>query len=454
MKIKELSKFKFKNSIPVLDNLKFENGKVTFGSLDSKITMETDVVGNGLVNFDEVKKILAKYPDAQCILNGKFEITKGNKKFTIQAESIEDYPTDVLPGEYIMDLTIDKEFNSLKDYLGKDDWRPSLTGVLVEKEYMVATNTHILKKIKVDGCNDPIILPPDIFKCELGTYKVFKHKDGVTLIGDITYQFMLIDERYPDWNTDRLESNVQFRQLTDWIWNHPRTELIFGSSTCKIYPGPESATVTSRVSNNIYYDVFNSAVFIDRNGTGQVYHKSILVSGVEKMPFRKYLGFMNDLVFDLGGTTGSLGRQEEPSNFILKNGVEVAPVICYESVFGEYLTRFVQKGAGLIVVITNDGWWRNTPGYKQHLSFSRLRAIETRRSLARSANTGISCFINQKGDIIKLTGWWEEDAIEGSLNLNDSLTFYTRYGDYIARISMFTAILLLLFMTVKRFIKE
>jgi apolipoprotein N-acyltransferase len=261
-------------------------------------------------------------------------------------------------------------------------------------------------------------------------------------------------ERYPDWNTDRLESNVQFRQLTDWIWNHPRTELIFGSSTCKIYPGPESATVTSRVSNNIYYDVFNSAVFIDRNGTGQVYHKSILVSGVEKMPFRKYLGFMNDLVFDLGGTTGSLGRQEEPSNFILKNGVEVAPVICYESVFGEYLTRFVRKGAGLIVVITNDGWWRNTPGYKQHLSFSRLRAIETRRSLARSANTGISCFINQKGDIIKLTGWWEEDAIEGSLNLNDSLTFYTRYGDYIARISMFTAILLLLFMTVKSFIKE
>ena len=211
MKIKELSKFKFKNSIPVLDNLKFENGKVTFGSLDSKITMETDVVGNGLVNFDEVKKILAKYPDAQCILNGKFEITKGNKKFTIQAESIEDYPTDVLPGEYIMDLTIDKEFNSLKDYLGKDDWRPSLTGVLVEKEYMVATNTHILKKIKVDGCNDPIILPPDIFKCELGTYKVFKHKDGVTLIGDITYQFMLIDERYPDWKSVwPTENPIQF----------------------------------------------------------------------------------------------------------------------------------------------------------------------------------------------------------------------------------------------------
>lgn len=282
---------------------------------------------------------------------------------------------------------------------------------------------------------------------QLADSKISSHTDLV--IGPET-----VFERYPDWNVDRLELNFQFRQLTDWIWKHPKAEVIFGASTIKIYPDPESASSTSRVSNDMYYDVFNSAVFIDRNGAGQTYHKSILVSGVEKMPFRKHLGFLNDLVFDLGGTTGSLGRQEEPSNFILKNGVEVAPVICYESVFGEYLSRFVQKGAGLIVVITNDGWWRNTPGYKQHLSFSRLRAIETRRSVARSANTGISCFINQRGDISQPTAWWEEAAIEGSLNLNDKITFYVKHGDYIARVSIFMATLLLLFMAVKRFIKE
>jgi apolipoprotein N-acyltransferase len=166
------------------------------------------------------------------------------------------------------------------------------------------------------------------------------------------------------------------------------------------------------------------------------------------------MGFLKDFVFDLGGTTGSLGRQDEPSNFVLKNNVKVAPVICYESVFGEYLTRFVNKGAGLIVVITNDGWWRNTPGYKQHLSFSRLRAIETRRSVARSANTGISCFINQRGDILQPTAWWEEAAIEGTVNLNDEITFYVKYGDFIARVAMFMAVLILLFLIVKRFIKE
>ncbi len=261
-------------------------------------------------------------------------------------------------------------------------------------------------------------------------------------------------ERYPDWNVNRLESNYQFRQLTDWMWNLPNAELIFGTSSSKIYPDAESTSLTSRHSNGVYYDVYNSAVFLNRNGTGDVYHKSILVPGVEKMPFRKYMGFLKDFVIDLGGTTGSLGIQEEPSNFILKNNVKIAPVICYESVFGEYLTRFVNKGAGLIVVITNDGWWRNTPGYKQHLSFSRLRAIETRRSVARSANTGISCFINQRGDVSQPTAWWEEAAIEGSVNLNDEITFYVKYGDFIARVAMFMAVLILLFLIVKRFIKE
>jgi len=160
------------------------------------------------------------------------------------------------------------------------------------------------------------------------------------------------------------------------------------------------------------------------------------------------------LVFDLGGTTGSLGRQEEPTNFKLKNNWEVAPVICYESVFGEYLTKYVEKGAGIIVIITNDGWWRNTPGYKQHLSFARLRAIESRRSIARAANTGISAFINQRGDLLQTTEWWTEDAIKGTLNSSNEITFYVKYGDYIARISLFMSGLLLLFLITKKFLPE
>jgi apolipoprotein N-acyltransferase len=261
-------------------------------------------------------------------------------------------------------------------------------------------------------------------------------------------------ERWPDWNVDRLGNNELFRRLSEWISNYSNTELIFGASAHNLYPNEESASSTARVSNGTYYDVYNSALFIGQNETQQFYHKSILVPGVEKMPFRAYLWILNDVVFDLGGTTGSLGRMKEPANLVLKNGIKAAPVICYESVFGGYLAQFVRKGAELIVVITNDGWWRNTYGYKQHFSFSRLRAIETRRSVARAANTGISAFINQRGDVYQPTSWWTETSISGKVNLNDEITFYVRYGDYIARVSMFAGALLLLFLVVKSFIRE
>ena len=97
------------------------------------------------------------------------------------------------------------------------------------------------------------------------------------------------------------------------------------------------------------------------------------------------------------------------------------------------------------MIITNDGWWGNTPGHRQHHSYSRLRAIETRRSVARSANTGISSLINQKGEILQRTNYWEPTALRGTLNANDKLTFYTRHGDYIARIAYFFSLLIVLY---------
>ena len=257
-------------------------------------------------------------------------------------------------------------------------------------------------------------------------------------------------ERYYEWQHGRFALNFHYNQLLGWLMNYPEAEMIFGASTSKIYPGEEAASPTSRNSKGVIYDVFNYAVFVGRDGADQLYHKSVLVVGVEKMPFKKYLGFLSDLVFNLGGTTGSLGVQEEPSNFILKDGRSVAPAVCYESVFGEYIGRSVKKGAGVIVIITNDGWWRNTPGYKQHMSFARLRAVETRRSIIRAANTGISCFINQKGDVLKQTGWWEEAAISGSVNYNSAITFYVKYGDYIARISLLISVLFIFLIIFKR----
>jgi apolipoprotein N-acyltransferase len=112
-----------------------------------------------------------------------------------------------------------------------------------------------------------------------------------------------------------------------------------------------------------------------------------------------------------------------------------APVICYESIYGEFSTEYIRLGADFLAVISNDAWWGNTQGHKQLLSYTRLRAIENRRSIARSANTGISALINENGEYLKKLDYGLEGTIAGEIPIVEKITFYTKYGDYIGRIS-------------------
>jgi apolipoprotein N-acyltransferase len=152
------------------------------------------------------------------------------------------------------------------------------------------------------------------------------------------------------------------------------------------------------------------------SGTIQIYHKSKLVPGVEKMPWPAVFKYIEKFAIDLGGISGSLGMQEERVAFFTQDKKFAAgPIVCYESVYGEYVGEYVKKGANFLAIITNDGWWGDTPGYRQHLQYGALRAIETRRSIVRSANTGITATINQKGEIENKTLWWKEAAIKTTL---------------------------------------
>lgn len=200
----------------------------------------------------------------------------------------------------------------------------------------------------------------------------------------------------------------------------------------------------SRKYGNTWYEDYNTAVMMNFNMPLQIYHKSKLVLGSEKLPFVGMLPFLKDYSVELGGTAGLLGVGEEPM-LVEASGIKFAPIICYESVYGEYVTYFTRKGAEIITVITNDGWWQTTAGHKQHRMFSQIRAIENRRSVARSANTGISCFIDQRGEIIEEIPYGEAGAIRKEINRNDYITFYVKYGDIFGRISLFLALGLFLF---------
>jgi len=140
-----------------------------------------------------------------------------------------------------------------------------------------------------------------------------------------------------------------------------------------------------------------------------------------------------------------LGFSEKREVFTSNDGkFKAAPIICYESIYGDFVNGFVRNGANVLFIITNDGWWGNTAGHRQHFTFARLRALETRRPLARSANTGISAFIDQRGDIIEKTEYWIPAVLKANLRVNDKLTFYVIFGNYIGRISTFITIMMLL----------
>ena len=245
---------------------------------------------------------------------------------------------------------------------------------------------------------------------------------------------------------DALDENYGVIETRKLLHDFPNSKMVIGANTYIDYPrSDKKPTNTARYDEQTggWYDAFNTALEIDSKNDIKIYHKSKLVLGVEKLPFASILAPLEKYAINLGGTMGSLGVEKEAKIFDNET-VKIAPVICYESIYGEYVTDYVKKGANVIFIITNDGWWEDTPGYKQHLAYGRLRAIETRRSIARSANTGISCFINQRGDVLQATNWWEQDVITGKINLNNQTTFYTIHGDYIGRVAAFIGALMLL----------
>ena len=249
---------------------------------------------------------------------------------------------------------------------------------------------------------------------------------------------------------NKIDNAAEISLLKGLIDKYPDLNIILGAVTYKAYAEFDEVPHTARKFTGLdaYYDVYNSAIQVNKSAIS-IYHKSKLVQGVEFTPFPSILEKLEFLTIDLGGITGSLGTQDFREVFP-SNSAQIAPIICYESVFGEYTTNYARNGADIFAIITNDGWWKDTPGYKQHLNYASLRAIECRRAIARSANTGISAFIDSRGNINRKTNWDEEVVIKDIIKTNTVQTFYISFGDYIGRLSAFIAIMFLCFAVAKR----
>ncbi|MBF9235813.1 apolipoprotein N-acyltransferase [Hymenobacter sp. BT683] len=243
-----------------------------------------------------------------------------------------------------------------------------------------------------------------------------------------------------------IESNPKIQRIRAWLAQHPGVALLTGITTIDSYPNKEAASETARFRDDLgYYDIFNTGAYF-ANATAPIsfYHKSRLVPGVEKIP-PALASIISHI--DLGGTVGSVGSQPDRTVYPAHPAapaLRVAPIICYESIYGDFVSEYAKNGATLLSVITNDAWWHDSPGYRQLFSYGALRCIETRRDLARSANTGFTGFINQKGEVIQREQAWIPTASRGTVHLNDEVTFYVRYGELIGRGTQVLAVLLLL----------
>jgi len=240
---------------------------------------------------------------------------------------------------------------------------------------------------------------------------------------------------------DRYQESSAMNYLQEVVEGWGNTSLFTGASTYKIFDHKNSPAAKAIHGSDLFYESYNASVLISNKKPPIFVHKSELVLGVEKIPFTKWFPFLEQLSIQNGGTSGTLGVEKEP-RVLNTNGFTFAPIICYESIYGGMIAEQCRKGAEVVFVITNDGWWENTAGHKQHASIARLRAVETGRYVVRSANTGISCVINQRGDVIKSTKYWVQDAFRETIQLNDKPTFYVTYGDVIGRSFAFVCLLL------------
>lgn len=244
---------------------------------------------------------------------------------------------------------------------------------------------------------------------------------------------------------DQIKEDFRFAPIWSFLKRHPQINLLTGLDSYQEY-GTDKANASSTARlhkpSGIYYDMFNTAALMEPDSTVQYYHKGKLVPGVESLP--SFLNFMSQWFEDFGGTSGTLGRDSERKVFVpWDEYYKSAPIICYESIYGDYITEFVRNGANILTVITNDGWWDNTPGYRQHMNYARLRAIETRKWVARSANTGISCFIDPLGNVLKPQPWDKAAAIKMNIPVDQRQTFFVKYGDILSRTATFAGLAML-----------
>ncbi|MEM6877184.1 MAG: apolipoprotein N-acyltransferase [Bacteroidota bacterium] len=261
---------------------------------------------------------------------------------------------------------------------------------------------------------------------------------------DVIDYFLLPETSFGRIRENRPLEEGSFSRLLNLLPTDKFQYLFTGFSGFYEFRPDEFVTPAVRYSGDRAYEALNAAIQIGTYDLRpQTYRKGVFVPGAESLPFSKALGFLRPILESTAISLGGFGTQEERNS--LEGVARIAPVICYEGVFGEYFTDYITEGeAQAAFIMTNDGWWDNTPGHKQHLWIHSLRAIETRRAMARAANLGHCAFINARGDVTSRTEYNKMGYLKGEVQLREEITWYVKRGDQIGRVAGLLTIMLVL----------
>ncbi len=324
----------------------------------------------------------------------------------------------------------------------------ALLAVLIFVPMLVSIIKYNSFNEKPIGQVNVLMLQPD-----LDPYTEKYSKDSLTILNDLLklaqdhstgkIDFYIAPETalpgYGSISETGLEQNTLLNSVKTFLAQHPKSVFETGISSHRFFPESDKPDNAYQTRQGSWVEAYNTAAQIIPNQNVEVYHKGKLVPGVEIFPYMNYLKpILGDAMLNLGGTVASLGRG--PERLVFSNPYnkgKMAPIICYESIYGEFVTEYVKNGANFLGIMTNDSWWGVSEGHRQLLSYARLRAIETRREIARAANSGISAHINALGEIEEDTIYGDQTALFAKINLYNHETFYVRSGDFITRFSIF-----------------
>ncbi len=382
--------------------------------------------------------------------------------FSSKVSWIQWYEYTGVPGGTLWVLLVNILIANIIQFFKTKEAKPILTSIVLEVLILllpILVSTRVYKNYEDKGVDTEVIVVQQ--NCDPWNEQFDNHYYDEVIQNNINLSRSLVSPqtRFIVSSESAIQEGIWLHEankakalntLHDYVAQFPELAFVIGGTTYEWVPkGMEDDFPARKLANgDRYYYCHNSALLINRDDL-QHRNKSQLTPVVEAIP--EWMGFLRNFSLTVGIARGTL--KGDPEAKVMTSGNhKIGAAICYESAFGEYVGSFCAKGADLLFVITNDGWWGDTPGYKQHFEFSKLRAIENRRCVARSANTGRSGFFNQRGDVLQQTNYWEPDAIKATLKANSEATFYAKNGDYLSRIAVYVTFVLLITWIAKSFL--